>query len=171
MRTAGYTGILLVEAAMIALIGFLQTASANDQRDSDQIRPATLEDHWYRTGIDYIDGDYSQGVATDGKYWYFTHKEKLFKTTYDFELVAVNELAIPQFLLDRAYDHVGDIDYFEGKIYAPLEDEIRKNAVVCLRYYQFELYRRVLRIKSGRSDPWALDCRGSANPLFLHIGI
>ncbi|MBU4446921.1 hypothetical protein KJ656_17870 [bacterium] len=132
MRTAGYTGILLVEAAMIALIGFLQTASANDQRDSDQIRPATLEDHWYRTGIDYIDGDYSQGVATDGKYWYFTHKEKLFKTTYDFELVAVNELAIPQFLLDRAYDHVGDIDYFEGKIYAPLEDEIRKNAVVCV---------------------------------------
>jgi len=121
---------LLIEAIIIGLFCFSQIACY--QWNSNLIQPATFEDNWYLTGMDKIDGDYSQGLATDGKYWYFSHKSKLYKTTYDYKVITTNESAIPQFLIDQSYDHIGDVEYFKGKIYAPLEHRDRVNPGMCV---------------------------------------
>ena len=86
----------------------------------------TIINGWFEKSKDQVDGRFSQGVATDGVYWYFSARQKLIKTTYNFEFLIVKEnplqCPIPQFLRDQGYDHIGDIAYFEGNIYAPIED-------------------------------------------------
>jgi len=127
---------LLIEFVIVCLCGFIlkceESVLPSNQQNPNQDQNTNHSDIWYQTGMDYIDGDYSQGVATDGKYWYFTHKEKIYKTTSDYNVVAINEFAIPQFLLDQGYEHIGDIDYYEGKIYAPMEDVDRVSPLLCI---------------------------------------
>ena len=77
---------------------------------------------WHEKSIDSVDGNFSQGVATDGVDWYFSARQTLFKTNYDYDFLVVNENPIPQFLQDQGYNHIGDIAYYEGKLYAPIED-------------------------------------------------
>ncbi|MFQ6115958.1 MAG: hypothetical protein ACE5NG_18005, partial [bacterium] len=87
--------------------------------------PLVAQNSWFETAKDNVDGRYSQGVATDGVYWYFSERQALFKTNFDFDLIIVKENPdnpIPKFLRDQGYDHIGDIAYFEDKIYAPIED-------------------------------------------------
>ncbi|TFB11899.1 hypothetical protein E3V55_02505, partial [Candidatus Marinimicrobia bacterium MT.SAG.3] len=87
---------------------------------------------WHEKSIDSVDGNFSQGVATDGVDWYFSARQTLFKTNYDYDFLVVNENPIPQFLQDQSYDHIGDIAYFEGKLYAPIEDASYVKPIICL---------------------------------------
>lgn len=66
----------------------------------------------------------AQGVTTDGTAWYFSGKSSLTKIAFDNRTVlAYNYKAIPQELKDNfGSAHIGGISYFDGKIYAPLED-------------------------------------------------
>ncbi|MGI5324971.1 YncE family protein [Actinomadura nitritigenes] len=65
----------------------------------------------------------SQGIATDGTTWYFSWKLGLSRVTLDSRTVLVNNpLAIPAQLAAQGANHIGDIDYYNGKIYAPIED-------------------------------------------------
>jgi hypothetical protein len=75
---------------------------------------------------DWTDG--LQGVTTDGKYFYFsqTHTAHLGSSPARRMLwrrdTELNEVASLD--LSAHGDHVGDIDYFEGFIYAPMEDSV-----------------------------------------------
>ena len=73
----------------------------------------------------------SQGVTTDGHSWYFSWQGGLSRTLDDFTPVAVATLPpqlddTPSFSPDGknhvGATHIGDIDYYDGLIYAPAED-------------------------------------------------
>lgn len=77
----------------------------------------------------------SQGLTTDGQNWFFSWQYGLEKTTLDtyskithngeFNLTTFQPklpTAIPGTLLNAGSNHIGDIDYYKGKIYAPVED-------------------------------------------------
>lgn len=65
-----------------------------------------------------------QGVTTDGKAWYFNGKTAIVKYSLDNEtMLACNYQAIPEeFEENYGSAHIGGISYYNGKIYAPLED-------------------------------------------------
>lgn len=64
-----------------------------------------------------------QGITTDGEHYYFSGNFFLTKTTLDAtEVVETNLLAIPPQLLLKGCNHIGGISYYDGKIYAAIED-------------------------------------------------
>ncbi|MFC4907267.1 hypothetical protein [Actinomadura gamaensis] len=64
----------------------------------------------------------SQGVTTDGSAWYFSWQYGLSRVSLDGRTQASNTLAIPSALALQGDNHIGGIDYYNGKIYAPIED-------------------------------------------------
>ncbi|MDB4937356.1 MAG: Flagellar hook-length control protein FliK [Labilithrix sp.] len=64
-----------------------------------------------------------QGVATDGTSWFFSGNTGLEKTSGAFVSTTKNLLAIPLLLAAQGSNHIGDIDIWNGKIYAPVEDK------------------------------------------------
>jgi hypothetical protein len=64
-----------------------------------------------------------QGVTTDGEYFYYSGNFFLNKTDIQtHETVAKNLFAIPPALLLKGCNHIGGISYYDGKIYAAIED-------------------------------------------------
>lgn len=64
-----------------------------------------------------------QGIATDGEFFYFSGNYFLNKTDIETnKTVAENPLAIPPALLLKGGNHIGGISYYNGTIYAPIED-------------------------------------------------
>ena len=64
-----------------------------------------------------------QGITTDGKYFYFSGNFFLNKTDLEtHETVVKNIMAIPPALLLQGCNHIGGISYYDGKIYAAIED-------------------------------------------------
>jgi hypothetical protein len=64
-----------------------------------------------------------QGVATDGTSWFFSGRTGLERTDDTFGTQKKNALAIPPALLAAGSDHIGDIDLWNGMLYAPIEDK------------------------------------------------
>ncbi|MER7498796.1 hypothetical protein AB0L05_06785 [Nonomuraea pusilla] len=66
----------------------------------------------------------SQGVATDGRGLVFSWQYGLTRTATDARQTVLgrNTLAIPPQIAAYGGNHIGDIDYHDGKIYAPIED-------------------------------------------------
>lgn len=65
----------------------------------------------------------SQGMATDGETLYFSSKTTLIRTEADATtLVNANYFAIPDELKDLGIAHIGGMSYYNGYIYAGLED-------------------------------------------------
>ncbi len=65
----------------------------------------------------------SQGVTTDGSSWFFSWKLGLEKTDLDYVTqLSVTTTAIPPDLAVLGDNHIGDIDFWNGMIYAPIED-------------------------------------------------
>lgn len=60
-----------------------------------------------------------QGVAADDNYYYVSGSTALYKYTKDGELVAKNERPFEGLLLEA--NHIGDIDVWNGEIYAGIE--------------------------------------------------
>ena len=67
---------------------------------------------------------YSQGITTDGESFYFSSKNTLIKTQADKKtLITADYSAIPDELKARFNTkHIGGISYYDGKIYAGMED-------------------------------------------------
>lgn len=73
----------------------------------------------------------SQGVTTDGRTWFFSWQGGLSRTLDNFKPIAVGTLP-PQLAVAPSVEpdgrnhvgvnHIGDIDYYGGLIYAPVED-------------------------------------------------
>ena len=66
----------------------------------------------------------AQGVTTDGEYWYFSGKTSLVKIGFDNKTVyAYNYKALDGELSDNYNSqHIGGISYYNGYIYASIED-------------------------------------------------
>ncbi|MEE1010829.1 MAG: hypothetical protein U0L11_02210 [Acutalibacteraceae bacterium] len=65
----------------------------------------------------------SQGMATDGETLYFSSKTTLIRTEADAKtLVNANYFAIPDELKDLGIAHIGGMSFYNGYIYAGLED-------------------------------------------------
>lgn len=65
----------------------------------------------------------SQGMTTDGETLYFSSKTTLIRTEDDAKtLVNANYFAIPDELKDLGIAHIGGLSYYNGFIYAGLED-------------------------------------------------
>ncbi len=65
----------------------------------------------------------SQGIACDGEHFYFSSKTTLIKTEDDARtLVNANLSAIPDELKELGIKHIGGMSYYNGKIYAGMED-------------------------------------------------
>ena len=65
----------------------------------------------------------SQGIATDGETLYFSSKTTLIRTESDARtLVNANYFAIPDELKELGIAHIGGMSYYNGYIYAGLED-------------------------------------------------
>jgi hypothetical protein len=82
---------------------------------------------WAQIGMDTFDttdsAQRSQGVTTDGTYWYFSWRLGLQKTDLGYNVIEKNALAIPALLAaTEGSDHIGDIDYYNGTLYVPIED-------------------------------------------------
>lgn len=60
-----------------------------------------------------------QGVACDGEYYYVSGSTALYKYSMDGELILANEH--PFDALELPANHIGDIDVFNGEIYAGIE--------------------------------------------------
>jgi hypothetical protein len=91
---------------------------------------------WTTIGADaFSSGDSivrGQGIATDGTSWFFSGTTGLEKTDASFASATKNVLAIPIPLAIAGSDHIGDIDYWSGTIYAPVEDKGYKAPKVVL---------------------------------------
>ena len=65
----------------------------------------------------------SQGITTDGETLYFSSKTTLIRTESDAKtLVNANYFAIPDELKELGIKHIGGLSFYNGKIYAGLED-------------------------------------------------
>eukprot|EP00027_Filamoeba_sp_ATCC50430_P018122 CAMPEP_0168567584 /NCGR_PEP_ID=MMETSP0413-20121227/15089_1 /TAXON_ID=136452 /ORGANISM="Filamoeba nolandi, Strain NC-AS-23-1" /LENGTH=261 /DNA_ID=CAMNT_0008599797 /DNA_START=65 /DNA_END=850 /DNA_ORIENTATION=- len=67
-----------------------------------------------------------QGVGSEGEYIYWSGKDILKQSTVgpNINITVTKSLfpAIPLRMVELNYDHIGDIDVFEGTIYAPIEE-------------------------------------------------
>ena len=65
----------------------------------------------------------AQGVAHDASHWYMTNRWKLFKIPVGLDLGVPGawtaSARIPEAL--RGYNHLGDLDYHDGRLYVPVE--------------------------------------------------
>lgn len=65
----------------------------------------------------------SQGMTSDGETLYFSSKTSVIRTEADAKtLINANYFAIPDELKDLGIKHIGGLSYYNGKIYAGLED-------------------------------------------------
>ena len=101
----------------------------------------------------------SQGVATDGEYLYFSSKTTLYKTDITGKnYVKLNTSAIPAELGKIGIKHIGGMSYYDGLIYAGMEDsKVWEHPVVgvfspdtleLVRYYELD------RTVHTRGLPW-----------------
>jgi hypothetical protein len=110
-------------------------------------------------------GELVQGVTHDDAHWYITQDTTLWRIPRNRDLAAgvngaLGRVGIPQEILDQGGNHFGDLDYYEGMLYVPLEGAATAQLVV------FEArslaYRPLFAatLAQGNSCPWcAIDPR------------
>lgn len=127
------SGALRLGSAVLAV---LVVALAPPSSALDLLKPVCSPvETWKQVGFDTFrlpDGLLrSQGVTTDGLSWIFSWQGGLEKTSDDYVPLAINtwppdNFNEAQFALDGTNYlgdvHMGDVDYYKGLVYAPLED-------------------------------------------------
>ncbi len=102
----------------------------------------------------------SQGVTTDGEYLYFSCKTALIRTDMSGKIAdKANLSAIPDELKDEyGTAHIGGISFYDGKIYAGMEDsKVWDNPIVGVfdcETLQLEKYYLLDGEKITRGLPW-----------------
>ncbi len=124
------TGIGFIDEILSVLVsicmlftGFMDAGNATSTSEVELVREDKLV---------FLDAFASgQGVTTDGKYYYTSGSLTAFGMTsitkwdaQTMELVVQNDSPIPQeYVKYYGSDHVGGISYYDGKIYAAVENE------------------------------------------------
>lgn len=74
----------------------------------------------------YVLYDYhmsSQGVTNDGEYFYFSGNKNLGKADMETgEIFRITTNAIPEVLKEKGCNHIGGLSYYNGYVYAAIED-------------------------------------------------
>lgn len=124
------TGIHIVDAFLSFLVticmlltGIMDSGEATSTPEVELVREDKL------LSIDAMKS--GQGVATDGKYFYTSGSLTAFGMTSitkrdaeTMEVLVKNDSPIPQeYIDDYGSDHVGGISYYDGKIYAAVENK------------------------------------------------
>jgi len=108
-------------AALILFLTVVVDPAASSTESSTLVSEETvvLTDAYYM----------GQGITNDGTYYYTSGAITAFKMTalakYDMKTlkrVDENKKPLPKVLTDRGNDHIGGISYYDGKIYASVED-------------------------------------------------
>ncbi len=123
IRSILYPGWALFSAFIILLSGLINGGDITCSPNAELIRTDkfTLDEALLM----------SQGITTDGEYYYTAGSISavdlvgMGKWTVDgFEKVLYDHTAVPKDLKEKyGSDHIGGISYYDGKIYAALEDE------------------------------------------------
>lgn len=98
---------------MLSLAVLAAACGSAAQTDRDRDKPAE-----YRLAR-VIEVEGRQGVATDGEYYYVSGSTALYKYDKQGRLVAENTSPFDGLML--AANHIGDIDVYDGEIYAGIE--------------------------------------------------
>ena len=122
----GKAAAVMRRLAALSLAAFMTFLSALtlgiDALSAGKRHPEVSKDNVLLIGA----AERSQGITTDGKYYYFSSKWRLTKSELDGKTrVKSNPLAIPKKLKDEyGLAHIGGISYFKADncIYAGLED-------------------------------------------------
>ena len=92
-----------------------------------------LNDTWLAPRVQLVPSLYKQGLAYDGKVWYYTATGMIFRLKPDGSVDAYNDFPIPPRLVNEGYFHLGDLDYHEGLLLIPIEKKgYVKPAVIAL---------------------------------------
>jgi hypothetical protein len=107
-----------------------------------------------------------QGVTHDDAYWYVTQRYRLWKFPVTHDLNAsvdggepgVSYVDLEDLGLER-YDHFGDLDHYQGRLYVPLEDVSDDEAVPAIAVFdsrdlRFRGYWRLSRQGPTKQAPW-----------------
>lgn len=129
----------VVPAPAHADVGRLQLEQNEQERDRHRAEHAPSDDFhlvkeyqfFLQNPPNSLTGLYrTQGMATDGRHWFFSWQYGLEKTDHDFNTILRNSSVtpplnvvpgIPLVLLAQGLNHIGDIDYDNGIIYASLD--------------------------------------------------
>lgn len=117
-----------ISKQLIALTGLALTLLTGEMARADQD-----QEKWVETSVDnfYLPGGLfrSQGLANVQNEVVFSWQYGLERTTRAPDYLVLNRNfqypalpGIPRALLALGDNHIGDIDYYDGKIYAPIED-------------------------------------------------
>ncbi len=104
---------------------FLAAAAAAGLASPSLAFADTSNQQWVKVGeTDFptTDGK-GQGVTNDGTNYYFSSTNGIQETDQNFNVIAQNNSPIPASLAALGDDHIGDIEYYNGKLYLPMEDE------------------------------------------------
>lgn len=105
--------------SLVTLIALLLAGAGNEETakpDGAQY----ISKHTYVLNERYM---VNQGITTDGEYFYFSGKKNLAKAKVDSqEICRISTNAIPKVLEEKGCDHIGGISYYNGIIYAAIED-------------------------------------------------
>ena len=106
--------VSLIAAIMLLIVGF-------DERNLPSPEGAEII-----AKNTYVLFDYqvsSQGVTNDGKYFYFSGNEHLGKADMESgEIFLISTDAIPEALKEKGCNHIGGLSYYNGYVYAAVED-------------------------------------------------
>ncbi|MEV6983709.1 hypothetical protein AB0M95_20980 [Sphaerisporangium sp. NPDC051017] len=120
--------------AGLALVGAV-AAAAPAVAASAAAAPAQAVETWKFIGKDVFTGEAEssrdQGVTTDGTHWYFSSTNGLEITDLRYNTIFKSSPAIPAQLANpsplayKGLNHIGDIDYANGKLYISLDSSTR----------------------------------------------
>lgn len=128
MKALKKVGLIAAGTMLVYSLSFAGMASAAARGEEAAASAVTAgTESWRQTSSQtywLLDAfERGQGVATDGNSWIFNSNYGLLRTSLDGKTVqARNGLAIPDEISKQGGNHIGDISYYNGKIYAPIED-------------------------------------------------
>lgn len=106
--------IILISLIMLLVVG---------ADEKDMPLPDSAEIIRKETYVLYDHHMSSQGVTNDGEFFYFSGTKNLGKARIDSgEIFLINTSPIPQELKDKGCNHIGGLSYYNGYIYAAIED-------------------------------------------------
>lgn len=106
--------IILISSIMLLVVG---------ADEKDMPLPDSAEIIRKETYVLYDYQVSSQGVTNDGEFFYFSGNKNLGKADIETgEIFLINVSPIPKELEDRGCNHIGGLSYYNGYVYAAIED-------------------------------------------------
>ncbi|OYT61185.1 MAG: hypothetical protein B6U69_04090 [Thermofilum sp. ex4484_15] len=132
-------GRIIAFKPMLLQVGDWYRLSLVKEGNLVKVSLTALNDTWIATRIDYLPTFYKQGIAFGKKSIYFTGTSILIKLSLSKEVINYNADPIPNKLKDEGYFHLGDLDYYNGSLYIPVEREGYERPAVIAIYDTDEL--------------------------------